>query len=57
MAPPMRALLTRHFGENWERHSSDPAVWAGIDDIPDEELWAARCEQRNELVEQYAARL
>ncbi|MGO9964618.1 MAG: alpha-glucan family phosphorylase [Acidimicrobiales bacterium] len=52
MAPPMRALLTRHFGVGWERHSSDPAVWAGIDDVPDEELWAARCEQRNELVEQ-----
>ncbi|MGA2803550.1 MAG: alpha-glucan family phosphorylase [Acidimicrobiales bacterium] len=52
MAPPMRALLTRHFGVGWERRSSDPAVWAGIEDIPDEELWATRCEQRNELVEQ-----
>jgi len=52
MAPPMRALLTRHFGVGWERHSSDPAVWAGLEDIPDEELWTARCEQRNELVEQ-----
>jgi len=52
MAPPMQALLTRHFGEGWERHSSDPAVWAGIEEIPDEELWAVRCEQRNELVDQ-----
>jgi starch phosphorylase len=51
MAPPMRALLTRHFGEGWELHSSDPAVWAGIEAIPDDELWAVRCEQRQDLVE------
>ena len=50
MAPPMRELLTRHFGVGWERHSSDPAVWAGIEAIPDEELWRVRCEQRDDLV-------
>jgi starch phosphorylase len=50
MAPPMRALLTRHFGEGWERHASDLAVWAGVDAIPDEELWEVRCEQRRDLV-------
>ncbi|MGA3215176.1 MAG: alpha-glucan family phosphorylase [Acidimicrobiales bacterium] len=50
MAPPMRALLTRHFGESWETHASDPAVWAGVDAIPDEELWEVRCEQRRHLV-------
>ena len=50
MAPPMRELLTRHFGEGWERHSSDPAVWAGIEAISDEELWRVRCEQRDDLV-------
>ena len=50
MAPPMRALLTRHFGEGWERHASDPAVWACVEAIPDEELWEVRCEQRRDLV-------
>ena len=50
MAPPMRALLTRYLGEDWERHASDPATWAGVDAIPDEELWAVRCEQRNDLI-------
>jgi starch phosphorylase len=43
-------LLTRHFGEGWERRASDPAVWAGVDAIPDEELWEVRCEQRRDLV-------
>ena len=50
MAPPMRALLTRYLGEDWERHVVDPATWAGVDAIPDEELWAVRCEQRNDLI-------
>jgi starch phosphorylase len=50
MAPPIRALLTRHFGKGWEGHASDPTVWAGVEAIPDEELWEARCEQRRDLV-------
>jgi len=50
MAPPMRALLTRYFGEGWEQHAAEATVWAGIDAIPDEDLWKARCEQRHDLV-------
>jgi starch phosphorylase len=50
MAPPMRALLARHFGEGWERHAADPAVWAGLESIPDEELWEVRCQQRRDLI-------
>jgi glycogen phosphorylase len=50
MAPPMRALLTECFGEDWERHASDPVMWKQIDDLDDERLWAVRCKQRDELV-------
>ena len=50
MAAPMRAVLTRHFGEGWEHHATDPDLWKGVEAIPDEELWAARCEQRRDLV-------
>jgi len=50
MAPPMRAVLTRHFGEGWEQHATDPDLWKGVEAIPDEDLWAARCEQRRDLV-------
>ncbi len=50
MAPPMRAVLTRHFGAGWERHATDPDLWKGVEAIPDEALWAARCEQRRDLV-------
>jgi starch phosphorylase len=50
MAPSMRRLLARYLGEDFERRADDPAVWAGVDDIPDEELWALRRELRGALV-------
>jgi starch phosphorylase len=47
---PMRELLDRHLGEGWAARATDPATWEGIDAIPGEELWAARCAQRHELI-------
>ena len=47
----MRELLDRHLGEGWMAHSAEEATWAGIDGIPDAELWDARCRQRAELVQ------
>ena len=48
---PFRRLLDRHLGEGWIERAADPATWEPVDAIPDEELWAARCEARAELVE------
>jgi starch phosphorylase len=42
MAPPMQELLDRYLGEGWRARSADPDTWAGIDRIPDAELWAVR---------------
>jgi glycogen phosphorylase len=50
IADPLRRLLERHLGSGWERNAADPARWAAIDAIPDEELWAVRNEQRAALV-------
>ena len=50
MAGPMRALLDRYLGSGWEARAADPATWAGVDGIPDEDLWSVRCEQRARLV-------
>ena len=38
------------FGDGWLDRASDPATWAPVDAIPDEELWAARNEARSQLV-------
>ena len=51
VGPPMRRLLDRHLGEDWWRRASEVATWEALDAVPDAELWAARCEQRAELVE------
>ena len=51
LGAPMRELLDRHLGDGWMDHQADPATWAGVDDIPDEELWAVRSRQRAEFVE------
>jgi starch phosphorylase len=48
---PLRTLLDRHLGDGWLGRAADPATWAALDDIPDEELWAARNEQRATLVD------
>ena len=46
----MHRLLDRHLGEDWWRRASDVAIWEGLDEVSDAELWAARCEQRADLV-------
>jgi glycogen phosphorylase len=51
MAPPLRSLLDRYLGAGWELRAADPATWSGVEEIPDEELWAARGVQRARLVE------
>ena len=51
IGPPMRRLLDRHLGEDWWRHASDAGTWPTLDEVPDSELWRARCDQRAELVE------
>jgi starch phosphorylase len=53
---PMRALLDRELGPRWLTATDDPALWASVDHVRDEELWAARRAQREELVEFIRAR-
>ncbi len=50
LSDPMRRLLTRHLGDGWLRNGADPGAWSGVRAIPNAELWAARCEAREQLV-------
>jgi len=47
---PMRELLTRRLGAAWLERAADPVTWEAVREIPNEELWAARCAARGELV-------
>lgn len=51
VAAPMRGLLERHLGRDWIWRAGDPETWAGVDAIPDRELWEVRCEMRAHAVE------
>jgi starch phosphorylase len=48
---PMRELLCRYLGDDWLDRAGDPSTWAGVDSIPDAELWDVRCRQRAALVD------
>ncbi|MBD2448227.1 alpha-glucan family phosphorylase [Nostoc sp. FACHB-152] len=39
-APLMADLYNQYLGEDWKTHAVDPQMWAKVDDIPNEELWA-----------------
>jgi len=47
---PMRQLLDRYLPEGWCSRAADPEVWAAVEGIPAEELWAMRRRQREALV-------
>ncbi len=56
VAPLLRDLLDRYLGADWEQRQCDPAIWAAVDDIPDEELWDAHCRLKRRLVQQVRGR-
>jgi glycogen phosphorylase len=42
VASEMAKLFERYLGEDWRERHDDVAMWAGVDDIPGEELWSVR---------------
>ena len=50
LGTPMRELLDRYLRDDWLSHAADPDTWTGVDDIPDDELWATRERQRAHLI-------
>jgi starch phosphorylase len=51
ISEPMRDLFVRHLDGRWLADPAEPSSWEGILAIPNEELWAARCEARRRLIE------
>ena len=46
----MSDLMERHFGKDWRNDVSDRNIWEQVKDIPDEELWELRENQRGDFV-------
>lgn len=50
MARRLRNLLTDEFGADWLDHLDEPELWAKLDDIQIEKLWAVRLHLKRRLV-------
>ena len=46
----MANLFNEYLGDEWRRNPQNPSAWAGVWDIPDNDLWAAQEDQRGSLV-------
>lgn len=46
----MADVLDRYLGSKWSQSGNDSAVWAKVDQIPDEELWEVKDRRRERLV-------
>ncbi|MEA3335981.1 MAG: alpha-glucan family phosphorylase [Chloroflexota bacterium] len=51
LGPEMVALLDNYLPEDWKDRLDDPAVLDLIDDIPDEDFWAAQQSAKGRLIE------
>jgi glycogen phosphorylase len=51
ISEPMRDLFVRHLDGRWLEAPADRASWEGVLEIPNDELWTARCEARRRLVD------
>ena len=51
VSEPIRILFERHMGDDWLLSPATAAGWESVWEIPNSELWAARCEARRRLVE------
>ncbi|HKV82969.1 MAG TPA: alpha-glucan family phosphorylase [Ktedonobacterales bacterium] len=55
LAPRMDALYRHHLGDEWYDRLDDAALWDGVAEIPDGELWETHRELKGALIE-YARR-
>src|SRR6266853_1750408 len=51
LAPQMFRLYDRHLGTGWQEHNADPAIWEGIENVDDGELWETHLNLKSQLLE------
>jgi starch phosphorylase len=56
MAPQIKSIMRKYAG-NWWAGLNDPGMWAKIDLVPDEVVWSAHRELKEELIEFARGRL
>ena len=51
LAPQMFRLYDRHLGTGWQENNADPAIWEGIEDVDDAELWETHLHLKSRLLD------
>ncbi len=51
LSEPFERLLSGHFGTDWRRRAAKSTTWEAVREIPNDDLWAARCDARARLVQ------
>ena len=46
ITPPLQRLLDAYLPPRWERHMQEEEIWQAVLDIPDEEFWAVRLQNK-----------
>jgi starch phosphorylase len=46
----LKDLFAEYLGQDWETRHDDPALWEGLDEIPDEVLWAVHEHLKGKLL-------
>lgn len=56
LSAELAELYCRHLGHDWAERHDDAALWQKLNEISDEELWAARRKQKQRLITAMALR-
>jgi glycogen phosphorylase len=51
LAPEMRALFDKYMGPDWQFNMVKPETWAGIENIPAQELWETHVALKRKLID------
>ena len=51
MVQEIKDLYNRYLDANWRDEVDDPKIWAKVDEIPDDEVWAAHVARKHKLVD------
>ncbi|MGE4283751.1 MAG: alpha-glucan family phosphorylase [Clostridia bacterium] len=50
LSSSLRYLYDKYLGQDWKDHISDSSMWNNIHNIPDEELWNAHINNKQEMI-------
>jgi starch phosphorylase len=50
VAPAMARLYGHYLRQDWMEHVDDPATWAGLEAVPDGEIWATHHRLKEDLI-------